>query len=238
MNTAPFDARTGRIRFRGIADALLTLAAAAGWYGAYSARTSLIRPVCQQVPSSCEPGLLNALDRSWLVNYHPQADYWSFGTQYMAGILAVLLALWAGLRSRSPGMLWLELWMLVQATALNGVINECLRLWIQRPRPFVYLDPLGQGGAAAHYTSFYSGHTSFAALAATCAVLIARRSGGAGMIRHAALGAGLLLVASTGALRVMAGRHFITDTLGGALFGVLIAVAVSRFHETRNGREA
>lgn len=230
----PTQASQPRHRFRGTLDVLLTLATAIGWYAAYSARTGVIRPVCQQDPSSCTPDLLNPIDRSWLVNYHAGADYWSFGTEYMAGALAVILAIWIAIRRRSPGILQLELWMLVQATSFNGAFNECLRLLIQRPRPFVYLDPAGQGGAAAHYTSFYSGHTSFAALAATCAVLGARRSGEPRILQHAALGVGLLLVASTGALRVMAGRHFITDTLGGALFGVLIAWGISRFHEVRN----
>jgi membrane-associated phospholipid phosphatase len=44
---------------------------------------------------------------------------------------------------------------------------------------------------------------------------------------------GISLTAMTGALRVMAGRHFITDTVAGAFFGFLIAWSINRLHENR-----
>jgi len=217
------------VTFKGSVDYFVTLIAAAGWYAAYSARTSLIRPLCQQSPESCSAEALNALDRLWLVNYHAGADYWSFGTQYLAGALAILVP-------SLPGFKWtrlrIELWILLQATLLNGVINECLRLWIQRPRPFVYLDPVAQGGAVAHYTSFYSGHTSFAALAGACAFIASRRMHDSRLTHRLILVLATTLAVLTGALRVMAGRHFITDTLSGALFGVAIAWTVNRLHQS------
>ena len=220
---------TSSVSFKGVIDVLVSLIAAAGWYAAYSARTSLIQPLCQQSPESCSAQALNALDRLWLVNYHAGADYWSFGTQYLAGALALLVP-------AIPGFKWtrirIELWILVQATIFNGLINECLRLWIQRPRPFVYLDPVAQGGAAAHYTSFYSGHTSFAALAGACAFFASRRMHDSPLAHRLILVLAFVLAALTGALRVMAGRHFITDTLFGALFGVAIAWAVNRLHQS------
>ncbi len=220
---------TGGVTFRGPIDACATLAAAAGWYAAYLARTSVIQPLCQQSPESCSTHALNALDRLWLVNYHAGADYWSFGTQYLAGALALLVPAFPGLRwSR----IRIEFWILLQATFANGLVNECLRLWIQRPRPFVYLDPVAQGGAAAHYTSFYSGHTSFAALAGACAFFASRRMHDSPTAHRLILLLAFLLATLTGALRVMAGRHFITDTLSGALFGVAIAWTVNRLHQS------
>jgi len=219
------------VRFFGLPEALLTFCAAAGWYAAYLSRTSVIQTVCQQSPASCSPDTLNRVDRLWLVNYHAGADTWSFATEYLSGFMVLILALTLSIRTRKVRILTVELWLLLQATLLNGVINECLRLWIQRPRPFVYLDPVGQGGAAAHYTSFYSGHTSFSALASTCAVLAAHRWPTPGWAKKATLVLGVLLIILTGGLRVMAGRHFITDTLAGALFGILIAWSIHRAHE-------
>lgn len=217
---------TAGVAFRGALDAFASLIAAVGWYAAYSCRTSVIQPLCIQSPERCSTQAINALDRLWLINYHAGADYWSFGTQYMAGALAILVPVNALSRWR------MEFWILLQATLFNGLINDCIRLWIQRPRPFVYLDPIAQGGAAAHYTSFYSGHTSFAALAGACAFFASRRLHGSLLAQRMVLFSACLLTVLTGALRVMAGRHFITDTLCGALFGVAIAWAVNLLHQS------
>jgi membrane-associated phospholipid phosphatase len=205
-----------------------------GWYAAYRQRTSWIEPLCQKSPELCTPETVNWLDRSFLINYHAGADFWSFVTQDLAAVLAVGVALGVATKKKKGSLFGAELLVLLQATSLNGVFNECIRLWIQRPRPFVFLDPVTQGGSAAHYTSFYSGHTSFAALAAICALWSAKRAqfNRNSWMTIALLGT--LLTLFTGALRVAAGRHFITDTVAGAFFGALIAWGINRLHQTRS----
>jgi membrane-associated phospholipid phosphatase len=203
-----------------------------GWYWAFQQRASWIRPACRDLPASCDPASLNVLDALVPVRFDLTADYWSFVTQDLAGALAVLMALTLAWRRRKVRELSRELLLLLQVTFTNGFINECLHLWTQRPRPFVYLDPIRHGGSSAHYTSFYSGHTSFAALAATCAWYSARRAGLAPRARTAValLGAGLAI--STGTLRVAAGRHFISDVAVGALMGLLFARLINRLHDS------
>ncbi|NDD93043.1 phosphatase PAP2 family protein, partial [bacterium] len=91
------------------------------------------------------------------------------------------------------------------------------------------------GGAVDHYTSFYSGHTSFAALASTCAVISALNARPA--LRWSVLSLGVLLTSFTGAFRVIAGRHFITDVVFGALAGAAIALAVNGLHRESTDAE-
>lgn len=216
---------------RSIHQVALVAAVSVGWYAAYLQRTSWIAPLCQQKPELCTPETVNALDRSFLINYHAGADFWSFVTQDLAAVLALLVAGLVARKSRDASRFGTDLLILLQATSLNGVFNECVRLWIQRPRPFVFLDPITHGGAAAHYTSFYSGHTSFAALATVCALWSAKRGHLSPLSFRSIFLTGTLLTFLTGALRVAAGRHFITDTLAGAFFGALIAWGINRLHQ-------
>ena len=211
-------------------DALLILLASAGWYGGFHLRASFIVPVCAQNPGSCDPGLLNPLDRWGLVrHYDPLSDHLSYWTQDGSAVLAIA-AFFALAPTRRVART--QLVLLIQCMCINGALLEGIRLLIQRPRPFVYLDPLAQGGAPAHYTSFYSGHTSFAALAATCAALAAMDARPA--VRRTVFVLAAALTAATGALRVAAGRHFITDVAVGALAGAAIALAVNCLHRTKD----
>jgi membrane-associated phospholipid phosphatase len=59
-------------------------------------------------------------------------------------------------------------------------------------------------------------------------------SGRAGLSFRARAGvamAGFILTVSTGALRVAAGRHFISDVVAGALMGLLLAWSINRLHD-------
>jgi membrane-associated phospholipid phosphatase len=160
-------------------------------------------------------------DYDWL------SDYLSFWTQDASAVLA-LATFFLFMRRK----FWPHVVLLLQCTFINGTLNEAVRLVVQRPRPFVYFDPQQYGGAHAHYTSFYSGHTSFAALACTCAVLASLDA--KPWVRRLVATAALLLTVATGLLRVTGSRHFITDVSFGALVGVAIAIAVNGLHREKD----
>src|SRR6185437_1761966 len=88
----------------------------------------------------------------------------------------------------------------------------------------------GLGQNVSHYTSFYSGHTSFASamLALGLLILMVRAASRNAVAVFACLSSGLVF--STALLRILAGRHFITDVLAGLIFGVLTALAVFALH--------
>jgi membrane-associated phospholipid phosphatase len=97
---------------------------------------------------------------------------------------------------------------------------------VQRPVPRVY-----SGAAAAsdpgNYRSFYSGHTSLAFTAlSTASVTLNRRYG----LTWQPWVATAIVGASVAMERVLAGYHFYSDVVVGAVAGTLTGIGVARFH--------
>lgn len=203
------------------------------------ARPFLFHTRCSEWPDRCKISSVAWPDRISISLESGVADLASFISQNVAGGLACLLVLffhWMRLNHEgvSPTQ-WVkevfeDLLILAQVTLWNLAFLEIGRTVAQRPRPFVYSDPEGLGENVAHYTSFFSGHTSFVAAILMAALMI-------GVHRHVrrawliAVGSSwCLLTFLTGLLRVLAGRHFITDVLAGAVAGCVAAYVVFAFH--------
>lgn len=209
----------------------------------------LIRPwvstlECQQNPSACTAESLFWIDRSFFGPGTRQADDLSTLTQNISGFLALgipILYVLTRMSRFTPAGAWSAIVTTtvvgVQATLMNGAFNEVVRLIVQRPRPFVYMDPSGSAGIPMSYTSFYSGHTSFSALAG---MILFTHLMGLGASRKwlvpSAL-VGIALMCATGIWRVQAGKHFVTDVVVGAFFGALIALVTALTHRPRQSRE-
>jgi membrane-associated phospholipid phosphatase len=226
-------------------DILFTLVPALAWAALVHARPVFMQLRCAEKPDSCTAANVLFLDRVALGKYSERADHFSFITQDTSGYLAFGGALaWdvtLGVLGRLTPLGALAAvgtdWVIIfQSAAWNGMANECARLLVQRPRPFVYENPKVLGADAANYTSFYSGHTSFSA-AAGVALLLTLLARGLPNVALGFMASGVsLLIGLTGLFRVLAGRHFVTDVLMGALAGTLVACAVAYFH--RNGARA
>jgi membrane-associated phospholipid phosphatase len=186
------------------------------WYGAH----------CQAVPESCSISGLNLIDRLIPARGSITADFYSNGVQNGAGFLALLLP-WLVFRKVRPAAA-LNL-ILLAITCANGAFMELIRALIQRPRPIVLAAPSLEASNIHHYTSFYSGHTSFVALSLFFTILWLRRLAPNRHLLHGTLYALYpLLTFATGTLRVIGGRHYPTDTLAGWIFGTAIAAFVGR----------
>jgi membrane-associated phospholipid phosphatase len=174
---------------------------------------------------------------------NPNSDEYSYQTQNFSGLWACALPLvWnltqsAFIQSTTPVSLVArlipigktvgeDLFILIQTFSWNGLMTELSHLISQRPRPFVYSDPKNRGIDPAHYTSFYSGHTSFTAAMNTAAffILLRRQAPLIFLLISFACSQGLIL--STAYFRILAGRHFLTDVLCGAIAGSIIAYFV------------
>ncbi|MGK5088645.1 phosphatase PAP2 family protein [Bdellovibrionota bacterium FG-2] len=220
-------------------DLLLTLLPALIWFAALSGRPYLMNTRCASAPENCVRASVFKLDRVSLGMADGNADELSFRTQDLSGYIASSLPFaWhlthATLGRVSPLTALVgfatDTLILFQAVTLNGAVNEITRLIVQRPRPFVYGDPKTQGANPAHYTSFYSGHTSFAAAVMTSLVLMLLGRGAPSSLIALLAAGDFVLVFLTGFFRVLAGRHFATDVLAGALAGALIALGVALYH--------
>ena len=185
---------------------------------------------CAVTPTPCLTTSVNKLDQLGFMYGSIQADALSSVVQNTAGAVAFILPFilyWKRDLRRAVS----EAILLLYFTLWNGVLLELCRALSQRPRPLVFHDPLGEGANINQYTSFYSGHTSFVALAGLAMVcMVIRRFPGN---RAYTLSFGMLYVcmsALTGSLRILGGRHYPTDVVAGFLFGSLIALAGNRLY--------
>lgn len=209
------------------------------WGGAFSLRAKVIVPRCYQNPKNCGIETLWILDQFSVGRNIPYADDLSFITQDVLGVFALILPFSVFLyqkRTRfslevplAASLHWAFLitYLYMLSTFYNGFTNEIVRLIVQRPRPFVFENPMEHGLNPAHYTSFYSGHTSFTAVAFYSVNQSSR------WIRNYFMGRlirvfAFLLFIFTGIFRILAGRHFFTDVLVGAFAGLLISYLIHR----------
>lgn len=207
------------------------------------ARPHVIEPHCLTQPENCSASTLNSFDRPALGLDSTEADQLSYLTQNLSGAIALTVPpLWNGalfmLGKATPAMAiaqtGVDLVLLAQTASWNGAFNEAARLISQRPRPYVYSRPR-EAENSANYTSFYSGHTSFSAavMIGLFLVLLGRSAPTGVLVASASLAQ--VLIFATAAFRVLAGRHFITDVLIGALAGSLVAFAVAYLHRPKTG---
>lgn len=188
----------------------------------FLARPFHYTPYCAVDPTPCTPDSVNPFDRIALQPGSIQADFYSNIVQNTLGALAFCLPiiLWAlGTKIR----IYFELWLISLTSMMNLCCNELVRAAVQRPRPIVYTAPLIEGLNPTHYTSFYSGHTSFVAVISIyCIFLIHRvfRSPPATLFTSMLM---ILGTVGTGILRVQGGRHFPTDVIVAAFSGALIS---------------
>jgi undecaprenyl-diphosphatase len=174
------------------------------------------------------------------------ADGYSYQTQNFSGFWGITLP-WGwtlfqtlsslgSLRSfgviRSLGILAAnlgsDLVVYLQTISWNGLLTEISHIVSQRPRPFVFSNPTERGIDPAHYTSFYSGHTSFAAATGTCGFLLLMRAGAPLALLLLSFASTQALILSTAYFRILAGRHFLTDVLCGAIAGSITAYCLAR----------
>jgi undecaprenyl-diphosphatase len=124
-------------------------------------------------------------------------------------VVAVVLAV--------AGRWFLAAW-LAGLVAIEAVAAPAAKLVLARPRP-AWADPITSVGS----TSFPSGHAAAAATAATAAVLVARHLGGGRVAQLLLLVLAVPAAVLVAASRVFLGVHYLSDVVGGALLGALLA---------------
>jgi len=177
----------------------------------------------------CNPESINALDRPVAGVYRPT---WARVSD--VGIAALLLA---------PPVVLLfdegfpatlnDLVVVVEAIAWASAAASYSSLAVRRPRPFLYgtTAPLSERMSPNAALSFFSGHTatSFSAAAVLSETLFLRHPGLPGP--WIAAGGTFGVAALVGTSRILAGQHFPTDVVAGALVGTSIGVLVPVLHE-------
>jgi membrane-associated phospholipid phosphatase len=183
----------------------------------------------------CDSVKLNSIDKLTAGYY---SAGWSTASDYMvyglgAATAGLLVADEGLLNALNDGV------VIGEATLTAAAVASVMTLAAGRPRPLLYGDPSTPSGYKAPLDvrnsadaglSFLSGHTAQAFAIATSLYITEHRLHPRSRYPYILLGTGLAVASAVGVSRVMAGYHFITDVVGGAVVGASCGVLVSSLH--------
>jgi membrane-associated phospholipid phosphatase len=189
----------------------------------------------------CDRGGVNAFDRTAIGLHDEAADA---ASDVGAVGLPLLAALGSFIEVERFG--WSaaleDVVLVAEAVTISGAVNQLVRNAITRPRPFMYVAGTAEERGRSHenFHSFYSGHTStaFAASIAFATVFTIRRPDSPW--RYAVWGIAIAAASAVGVCRVLAGEHFWTDAIAGAVAGGAFGALTPALHlrGDREGRGA
>ena len=188
----------------------------------------------------CDVRAINPIDR-WVASQHvegaaPASDV----------LLGVMMAAPFGVAVGDMGVdrsapagerLAKDALVIAETYALTQLATSTLKVMVHRLRPYNYNPLLFPSRALGDSrVSFPSGHTSMAfTSAATLAVLLDQRYPGSPWAVAGTI-TGFVAATTVGTLRVLAGRHFLTDVLVGAALGTAIGLIVPIAHRGEGAR--
>jgi membrane-associated phospholipid phosphatase len=157
----------------------------------------------------------------------------------VSGALAAPMARWAG-GDATVGDAGGSTLMLAQAVGLNVLATEVVKIAVPRYRPFLAFPAApGDPGHTGRDTtaSFWSGHTSVAFASAAIGAFDACRADNPLGCAGPAIGLHVL-AATAGLMRVLAGKHHVSDVIAGAITGGAIGSAVALLHGKKRAGDA
>jgi membrane-associated phospholipid phosphatase len=173
----------------------------------------------------CDPATLPGIDRWALRPVTRSADLGS-------DVALIALVGWtalSGLRGLPANQWEGNLAVFASTATWTAATTEWLKVLVRRKRPVLYTsDAVAAAGVRDNQLSMPGGHAAMSFAAATSYLVISGREHLAHRTRNVLLlYSGAVTVA---ALRVVAGKHFPSDDLGGAALGSLIGWLVPTIH--------
>jgi membrane-associated phospholipid phosphatase len=200
--------------------------------GLVLAATRLVRTQPAYCAPLCDTTTLNALDRTTAGFYDTT---WSTASEIgLYGTMAVA----AGILTIDEGFLpALNDAVVIAESALSATaISSLATLAAGRPRPFLFGEkaPLDVRNSADAGQSFVSSHASVTFAVAVSTYITTRRlhPHPGELLPTFMLVGGLAAASFVATARVEAGRHFITDTIAGAIIGSSVGVLIPALHSS------
>ena len=196
--------------------------------GVVIASARLIKTQKAYCAPQCDPADLNALDRTTAGYWNPS---WSTASDF--GIYAIIAAAAGALIADEGFVDALNDSVVIAESSLSAVaVASILTLAAGRPRPYLFGTnaPLADRNSADAGLSFVSGHTTVSFALATSTYMAMHRLHPKSKMPYIVLAVGLAASTFVGTARVMAGKHFITDVLSGAVIGSSLGVLVPSLH--------
>ncbi len=196
----------------------------------------LIQTRAESGLGSIDPAAIDPFDKIAVFRYSKVLDVSSTVLQYSTVALPLLLGLWGSpAQDATVALLYLE------ALSYAYAAKNLLKYFFPRYRPYLYADGAPGAGPSTkeRIDSFPSGHSTIAFTAASFGVAAFwtyfPRSPYLLPFALASFG----LATLTASFRVLAGMHFITDVVTGALLGMSIGYLVPLVHKEagERGRE-
>lgn len=206
------------------------------WGGtSFIGATAAPPPWCGTMSTApCDANGVNALDHVAIGLYDPKARS---AANAMVGIVpgafTILDVVDAGV-SNWRG--WLtDAVVITEAVVWSGAVQDIVRRAVRRPRPYMYtpgLDPSEREGAEADF-SFFSGHTSNTFAMVTAAAFTYTLRHPHSKWRWLVWSLAIAGETTEPVLRVLAGDHFPTDCIVGALVGTSAGILFPALHRRR-----
>ena len=226
--------REGALDFHVNAYADLPVIAVSGALWGAAAAMDLSNNLDTCVPA-CDPGSVNGWDRRAISHHNSAAKTASDVSAVVLPLQAIWLIvgdrLHLGVEDATADAV-----ILSEVLAVSNGLNQLVKAAVERPRPYMYREDDGDGlrrNNADDYRSFYSMHTNtvFAVLTGTAFIFTVRypEHPFKWVLWTAAVAGG----ATVAALRVLAGKHFFTDVLTGAVTGIAAGIAIPALHLRR-----
>lgn len=177
----------------------------------------------------CSTGELDFLDRGTVGNHSQAAGLASDITVGVALAAPPLIDLFALGANRAFAE---DLTVLTETVLVSTLLQQIANFGLQRPRPRTYAGEPSYVHGGKGYLSFYAGHVTNTAAALSAASFTIGRRYDEHVWPWVVTG---VVTASVGVERVLAGQHFPSDVLAGALVGLGVGIAVPWLHARAPG---
>lgn len=169
---------------------------------------------------------INSFDRNLIFDYNEDYKYVSDATVIGSLALPFIYSLSSGKKFDEFLNYNVKYAQVVGLTAGFTLLSKNL---ITRYRPYAYQDNLVMDirRKSDGRNSFFSGHTAMAFTGAVFFAYNFENSDYSRTIKNLAWAGSLALASSTGYLRIIAGKHFLTDVIVGAVVGSAVAILIS-----------